>query len=195
MENAASKRLRRSDGRIGGTAAKKTRSWDAASLAPFHCNSAHEVGAGRFSQGTGSYFLRKSPPLWALTFGALFLLGRRKAAERMVQAMTLIKALEKVRDEAPRNMQVWVTICSLFGEEFEPRTMKIEHLMQDITMRFCIYEERFPDGNPKRTRDDCRWKVGEKIPYHDMPGYEQHIYRMTPEMDVIWIWVSPKRED
>lgn len=108
--------------------------------------------------------------------------------------MTLYKALTKAKEQAPKDMQVWVTICSLFGEEFEPWTLKVEDLLRHIAERIGIYEERFPNGNPKNTRDDCRWKVGERI-YDDRPGYEQHIYRLTPEMDVVWIWVSPKRED
>ena len=113
----------------------------------------------------------------------------------MVQAMTLYKALTKVKAQAPRNMQVWVTICSLFGEEFEPWTLKVEDLLQHIAERICIYEERFPDGNPKRTRDDCRWKVGQILwdPDPDY-GYEQHIYRFTPEEEVIWVWGSKKRD-
>lgn len=94
--------------------------------------------------------------------------------------MKMFKALEKVFAEVPEGMaaRVW-------WDPSQEATKPLEEVLDILRYQMLMGPERKP------TRDDNRWKVGQRIPNIDMPGYEQHVYRLLNDPEVIYVYVDP----
>lgn len=96
--------------------------------------------------------------------------------------MTMIKALEKVFAEVPEGMA-----ARIWWDPSQGETKLLEEVL-DI-LKYQMIMGIGPERKP--TRDDNRWKVGQRIPNIDMPGYEQHVYRLLNDPEVIYVYVDP----
>ena len=94
--------------------------------------------------------------------------------------MKMIKALEKVFAEVPEGME-----ARIWWDPSQGETKLLEEVLDILKYQMIMGPERKP------TRDDNRWKVGQRIPNIDMPGYEQHVYRLLNDPEVIYVYVDP----
>lgn len=108
--------------------------------------------------------------------------------------MTMIKALEKVLAEAPEGMKVNVTMCEVRTNTvfwWRPSRGAETLPLEDVVKALRNRERTTTIEYSSPTRDDNRWKVGQRIPNIDLPGYEQHVYRLLNDPEVIYVYVDP----
>lgn len=96
--------------------------------------------------------------------------------------MTMIKALKKVFEEVPEGMA-----ARIWWDPSQGETKLLEEVID--ALNYQIIMGIAPERKP--TRDDNRWKVGQRIPNIDLPGYEQHVYRLLNDPEVIYVYVDP----
>lgn len=96
--------------------------------------------------------------------------------------MTMIKALKKVFEEVPEGMA-----ARIWWDPSQGETKLLEEVID--ALNYQIITGIAPERKP--TRDDNRWKVGQRIPNIDLPGYEQHVYRLMDDPEVIYVYVDP----
>ena len=108
--------------------------------------------------------------------------------------MTIIKALEKVPAEAPEGMKVNVTMCEVrtntvfwWRPSRGAETLPLENVVKELRDR----EQTTTIEYSSPTRDDNRWKVGQRIPNIDMPGYTQYVYKLLNDPEIIHVYVDP----